>query len=571
MLGRTASQRWPIAVTPRIRPLAQRLLTAKRDPRPGDLVRLSETDPRHRIGPDAPTFGDIWFPYLPAAGLARVTGTAPGGLEVEFWGRPMRVFREHGQIRPLTLIGRALARERIGLWLMARAIARAAPPDDDPARPGPARRPGWIRRRAARARGGLRIVGALGERWPTWLGFRIWLLLRRLARSIFGYPEDPREGPHGRLMSGCTAILRFDYNGTERMFRLDQVRRHPNDNIHLLGRLLPEGQARSFVLSSIERIDIDGFGAVEPNALWVELHALTETAAAHHRICAAYCADSGLAVPPAPGRMAQTVERLRIWLRRSTRQLREQINIRHLRRRFAAAWRQVRGNLLQALRHPAARRILCAMRARLRLRTAMHDIRPVRARWRRFLHQLADRVEAGDTADPRLLLGLNKLRRDPAFARTLLRGTLQDVRQRLPAGDPRLIWIDEALTLVRDPSRPVTDLDRRDAAFTRQLMREVALPAGPTRWHRIRRSGRDPVLLLVDCALQAIFMPDPHNPAAQRSGSYQLPLRTPFLSALFLFAAEWDGTRWHLPPATARRLRWLADFVQDGSRSVGQS
>jgi hypothetical protein len=127
----------------------------------------------------------------------------------------MRVFPKHGQIRPLTLIGRALARERIGLWLMARAIAR----------------------------GGLRIVGALGGRWPTWLGFRLWLLLRRLARSIFDYPEDPREGPHGRLMSGCTAILRFDYNGTERVFRLDQVRRHPNDNIHLLGRLLPDRPA----------------------------------------------------------------------------------------------------------------------------------------------------------------------------------------------------------------------------------------------------------------------------------------------------------------------------------------
>lgn len=54
---------------------------------------------------------------------------------MEFWGRPMRVFPKHGQIRPLTLIGRALARERIGLWLMARAIARAAPPDDDPGRP----------------------------------------------------------------------------------------------------------------------------------------------------------------------------------------------------------------------------------------------------------------------------------------------------------------------------------------------------------------------------------------------------------------------------------------------------
>ncbi len=364
MFRGTASQRCPIASSSLLGQLVQCLLTADRDPRPGDLVRVAETDPRLRIGSEEPTFRDIWFPYLPAAGLAEVTGNTPDGLEVVFWGRPMQVSRMDGQIRPLSRLGRALARERIGLWLMAHAIARAAPPDGDPASPRPASPPGWIKQRAARARGGLRIVRALGGRWPTWLGFRLWLLLRRLARSIFGYPEDPREGPHGRLISGCTAILRFDYNGTERIFRLDQVRRHPNDNIHLLGRLLPKGEARSFVLSNIERIDIDGFGAVDPNALWVELHALTETAAAHHRICAACCASNGFAVPPAPGRMVLAVERLRM----SQHRLNSRLRSRRLRRITATARRRRSRRLWVWWRHrwSAVRRILRDIHRQLR-------------------------------------------------------------------------------------------------------------------------------------------------------------------------------------------------------------
>lgn len=543
--------------------LAQGLLTAERVPQPGDFVRIAGSDPRRRIGPEELSFRDIWFPYLPAAGLARVTGRARDGLEVELWLRPMLVWRPRGAFRPLNRLGRALARERIGLWLMQQAIARAAPPDDDPARPGPPKPLGWWQRRAARARGGLGIVQALGGRWPTWPGIQLWLFLRRLARLTVAYPEDPRHGPHGLLITRCTAILRVTGRGTDRVFRLDQVRRHPNGNIHLLGRLLPSGEPRSFSLNGIERIDVDGLGEVDTDALWVELQALTETAAGHHRIWAGWCAERGFPVPPAPGRMARTFERLRQlttaachrFQRRRTPRLVTAADLRRPGFRPKVWWLQRRNALRRR-----ARGLRWHLRDLWGLPRPKPGLRSGDARWRGFLHDLADRVGAGDPVDPRLLLGLHKLRLDPLFARSLLRAMLHEERRHLAGGDPRLLWIDEALALSPDHRRVIPDHERRAAEYTRDLMKDVALAEGPTRWNRIRRNGRDPVLLLVDCVIQAIYAPERCGQQARGFEPCQQPLKTPFLAAIFLFAAEWDGTRWHLPSACAPRLRWLARF-----------
>lgn len=538
--------------------LIEKALTLDRPPIAGDWVRIGAQDDRQSLEPEGLTFRSIWFPYLPASGVAQVTGGKHPNLEVEFWLRPMRVTRRNGVYRPLNLLGRLLARERIGLWLMERAIARGNPPADDPACPQARGRLGLLKRREARVRGGLRIVRAFGGRWPNWIEFRIWLMARRLARALFAYPEIPTEGLHGVLIDRCQAILRFTYHGKERVFRLDQVRRHHNDKIHLLGRLLPSGEPRTFTLG-MNIFDIEGFGTVGTGELWVELLALTNTAAGHHRIWINWCRKHDFPLPPDPDLFDRMVERLRSsgadLLNRRRQKALEVITAESLERRSfrLRRWWLERKFALRLLRHKHAWRL----RDWWGLPRPKQDLRSKSARWRGFISQLADRVEAGETVDPRLLLSLDKLRNDPILARRLLRAMLRNELSGMPTDDPRRAWIERALALSPDNRQWLPARERRAADDLRLELLDD-LPAGPTRWNRIRRGGRDPVLLMVRSVVCAIYAPESRSHEALDFTTTQRPLKTPFLAALFLSVAEWNGENWTLTPRSAPKLRWLA-------------
>ena len=531
------------------------LIYRSRPPRPGDILRTRGfkrfTPEGHPIG-----FRTIWF--NPARdGLARVTGVSDDLISADLWGFDIRIKRDAGDPRPLTRLGCWLAPERIGEGLVARRLADAEP-GHAPADPAPR-----VRRWRDRTRGRLPLLQALGGRHVTCTRFLMSAWGRTLASGLCAYPLPGGFMDHGPLLLGINRRIsfRYSYKPERREMILDQIWLAPNHNLHLIGTL-PSGERRTFVLDRMDDLQIEGFGPAEVGDLELELSALYQPGLYFHSTANRHWPRRGLPPPPRPGWLAIAGARffngLNRWyvrahhLRRHPQELVPRW-VRAICRRIAALQ-----DLVQDWRAARARvRTWPAREAAAVLPVGPQDL-GADARWRFYLRAAADRIAAGQAAQVTVALPARALLADPLLARHLLRAILAHEARALPPRDPRRRLIARVLAISPPGRKLIPEGERRRAKVLYQRLERDGLRAKGRGIWGYRLVGADRVTLLCAAVLDAIWGVTPDWRMTVEPEYPRAPDRQRFSLALNLFAADWRRGRYHLGPASADRLRWIA-------------
>lgn len=525
-----------------------------RPPKAGDLVHFRDA---WAIEVEGEGFSllEVWFPKFPRTGTARLLRETATHWDLTFWCRHIRLGKERNTLRPLNRAGRWTAFDLIAQGWVARQLALMRPPDDAPEPPPPPLPLSALSRHWARKRGGLATVHALGGRYHSWPGLLLRRWLHEKTRYLLGVPSPGIYMGKGPLVQDCRAILTFAYRGERRRLRLDQVRRHQNDNIHLLGRQLPGGEQRSFAFHNIFNLEIEGFGPIDARRLDLDLAALETNAWDHWRQWNRYATSLGYPLPD-PDLATRIVGK--VW-RQLIRPYWAYIRWRYPRYRLLRppTWR----TRLAQRAEPVRKRI---RRAALWLNWLWQEYRPQPApqpdlsapdaRWRRFLRDMADRLDAGQTVDIRNLRHVAKLARQPMLARKMARHILRVEKAALGPSDPDRAILDRALRLSPDRRRLIPDHELRQA---QKVGGTLFLHYAPfQRLYDIPRPP-DPAMIVL-AYLRALYRsdfwngPKGHAPPHIERGDFRV--------LLLAHLGQPDGRRWVFAKTAAARLRKLADL-----------
>ncbi|QQP87904.1 hypothetical protein IGS68_17705 [Skermanella sp. TT6] len=445
-----------------------RLLTgAPRPLRLGDMFRVGHGFPRRRVDEDEIDFLRVHY-ETDCPGLGHVVEIVDDGMIFELWGHLFTTSEPpaSSRIRPLNRLGRLLAPERAGEFILRREVRRHQVTMD----PAPRRSRQWlVRTWLRRTRGELPILEALGGRIhpPVRRWLKAWTF-RRLRR-LGVMPPHSGFLDHGMLIDRIGATVELTYAGRERTLWLDHILLHKNHSIHLTGIDLEIDEKRTFRLDRVQELVLPGVGSVRDEDLYWELNALLSSRESWLRHWNRRQGELGRPPGPPIGPVGRAVTRGMALAGALARSCSPEVLSRAIRSAVGKARRWLAGTIgwrLRVLREVRRRPVRAVVR-----RSLPAAGMPA---WRRRLLRAVETLEAGGREQITCLLPLGRLMDDPAlghaFLRHLARVTLTEAILD-PHGHPlapRLLT--EALMLSSGMPRPVSEIECEKA---RSLLRRV--------------------------------------------------------------------------------------------------
>jgi hypothetical protein len=533
--------------------------------RPGDILRVRNDFPRHRLDDDHIDFLRVHYD-TESPGLGHVVEVLDDGMIIRLWGHLFKTpeLATASYLRPLNRIERLLAPQRLGEFILCREV-ETGQVVMDVSRPRPRQRLMWLLLR--RTRDDLPILKALGGRIHPPVRRRLKSrLFHRLGRlgimpAMSGFLD------RGMLIDHIGVTVELSYSGRSRTLWLDRILLHKNHSIHLVGIDLDNDEQRTFRLDRVTGISVPPLGEVGRESLYWELQSLCMSREGWLWYWNRHQAELGRPPGPAIGPIWRAFSRLlkagavigtlpdiiaravpalrRTWGRSSHA----------CRRLISDTGKRIRA--FQSANQPANRRYMSQA-------APTAEMPP----WRRRLLRALTTIEAGGVDQITCLLPMNALlndaRRSHAYLRHLVELTLAEALAD-SAGHPlapRLLA--EALELTSGMPRMVPMSEREAARFLMARLRGLQPGQKRISIRATRRSGKDHRLLLCEYFLYAVYpiweSDAPWDKNQWERTTASSPDQYHFYRTSAHFMAGWDNLRYRVDAASAPRLRTIIDW-----------
>lgn len=516
-------------------PLAPSPLLPKTRPlRVGDVLRLPSSGVTfRRVGPDQ--LDDLTVDFDTARpGLSRVLDISDKGVAVVRWGHVFLCMTDPAPLarHRLERLGRILAPERIGEFLVARHLRRLE--GTGRALPQPLTR--WL---ILRQRGELPALRRLGGRWKPWWRTELGSWLRHGLSARGWFPFRGGFILHGTLIDGIDREIRFAYGPNRRAIRLDQIYLHPNQNLHLIGRLVGSGERRRFVLEKCGDIRLADGTPIDPLDLHFDLAALQSSRADWYSTRRHMQARAGRPPPPAPKPWERRLTQgYSAWLRRMAQP--------RPRPPCDPAAGTMAASLCKRLARTGVAFPLPAEPPRFQPRSGQHLPAAYRrgADWRLRMVAAMLRIRFGQAQRSRVFHGMQALLSDRIEARAGLRDLMQQEARRPGGRHDRQALLQQVAGMMPGRGVAITSQERIIAWNVREgIRRRIDFPR-----------HRD--LQLAAACLEAAFRLNDRNhaaPLASDSG----PEHNAFLAANAYFGSDWHDGRFKMNKACLPRMEAL--------------